>query len=804
MLLVFNAHGTGVSRSWKGIGAGGSGTDFNNVANWTGGGGSISDDLLTMGFTNDAAVHTITMSAAVNIQSLTTTVGGILAGTFNLVIGFNLSIAGAFNVVNASTLAVANLAIQMNFTVNPGITLSCASYTGNVSGATIGDLQINATMNGNFICPGAFQLLNSSIGINSYSKYSSTGITTIGGTTTMYGSGGGIFLTLLAGSVTTFNGDFTCAATLAGQLQVAQNAAVNFNGTNITNGGVFLGDGNLTFDGVGAQTFTNNGSLVYVGGNLTIGNINTPTVTFAGASPSINGADNPNTVIIKTGATLDLGILSLTRSPANGLGSLLINGTLKLGAANFPSGYSVYTLAAGTVNYYQAGNQTMSAQNYGNLILSSSGAKRVLSSTGIAGDFTITGSATANATVTATTVTYNGIGAQVMGGITYSSLVANSIGPLNLATGATVNAVATFTKGIINNRISGAAAPLNFIASASAASASAISYVSGYVSKTGVTAFTFPVGDVGTIAGTAFHTLSISAPSLSTTVTTSYVSSLATPNSGNLNLINGIDPVAYWTFANAGSTTATSTITIATRDVTGLFLPGSQLFVAGYNIATNYWEQLGAPIALLAGGQSLSTTAPIILNNYSAFTVGSTSAILPITLLGFTGMASGCTANLTWQTSTEVNSAYYGVEASLDGSHFNQVAKVASKNNAIGAAYTYSYALRNGTNYFRLKAVDNDDKFTYSAVVAVMGTGACGTSLSVHVSPNPSKDVVNIQGLVTGSTVTVYSINGQKLTSVIATSTNQSINISRFAKGVYVLRILMVDGSVSNLKVVKN
>lgn len=234
---------------------------------------------------------------------------------------------------------------------------------------------------------------------------------------------------------------------------------------------------------------------------------------------------------------------------------------------------------------------------------------------------------------------------------------------------------------------------------------------------------------------------------------------------------------------------------------------GTQSILSAKNTAGTTAGTTYSSLSSVTGSYSTSAStmaATITAPSASQVYFGTSSTILPIVLVSFTATATSCTAHLAWLTSTELNSSYYGVEAGSDGASFSQVAKVSSKNSATGAAYAYNYALGSGTTYFRLKAVDNDGKFTYSPVVAVTGTGACSTGVSVKVSPNPTRDVVNIQGLVTGSTVTVYGINGQKMTSLIATGTNQSINMRMFANGVYILRISAVDGSVSNLKVIKN
>ncbi len=178
--------------------------------------------------------------------------------------------------------------------------------------------------------------------------------------------------------------------------------------------------------------------------------------------------------------------------------------------------------------------------------------------------------------------------------------------------------------------------------------------------------------------------------------------------------------------------------------------------------------------------------------------------VLPVTLTSFTASANGCAAILDWKTSNESNSNHYDVEAGTDGTTFTKVGTVASKNSVTGAAYSYLYDRTSvGTNYFRLKMEDNDGRDTYSQTVVLTGNGACGTNIPVRVFSNPTKEIMNIQGLAIGSHLQLFDINGKKLTEIIVGTSNTTVNISSYAAGVYNLRINAVNGTVRMVKVVK-
>lgn len=183
--------------------------------------------------------------------------------------------------------------------------------------------------------------------------------------------------------------------------------------------------------------------------------------------------------------------------------------------------------------------------------------------------------------------------------------------------------------------------------------------------------------------------------------------------------------------------------------------------------------------------------------------LGPNNSILPVLFTKLTGTANGCMANLAWQTASESNSAYYDVEASLNGTQFTKVAQVASKNSVKGAAYNFAYAMGNGVNFYRLKAVDFDENYTYSGVVTVTGTGACGGGILVTVSPNPASNTINVSGIATGSSLSLFDMGGKKMTQLLSTSTNQTIDISNFGSGIYTLLISGTNGNSKTVKVIK-
>ena len=89
--------------------------------------------------------------------------------------------------------------------------------------------------------------------------------------------------------------------------------------------------------------------------------------------------------------------------------------------------------------------------SFGNLTFSGSGTKTLAAgTTNIAGNFIVSGSATANTSTNTTTVTLNGSGInQSVAGVTFYNLTMNNASGATFTGNATVNNTLTLTNGII-------------------------------------------------------------------------------------------------------------------------------------------------------------------------------------------------------------------------------------------------------------------------------------------------------------------------------------------------------------------
>lgn len=130
-----------------------------------------------------------------------------------------------------------------------------------------------------------------------------------------------------------------------------------------------------------------------------------------------------------------------------------------------------------------------------------------------------------------------------------------------------------------------------------------------------------------------------------------------------------------------------------------------------------------------AGGNWIAQMATFITTS---------SIILPINLLSFTGQCNNNNIVLAWATASESNNDYFTVERSEDGADWDVIGTVKSEGNS---SITQNYSFTTGetndkVSYYRLKQTDLDGNFKYFNVIPVEN---CSQDLTtVNIYPNPT------------------------------------------------------------------
>ncbi|OQP65985.1 hypothetical protein A3860_15465 [Niastella vici] len=156
---------------------------------------------------------------------------------------------------------------------------------------------------------------------------------------------------------------------------------------------------------------------------------------------------------------------------------------------------------------------------------------------------------------------------------------------------------------------------------------------------------------------------------------------------------------------------------------------------------------------------------------------------LPVVIEEFGGKEQNNNINLYWKTSHEENLNRFEVERSRDGSHFESIGIVFPWENSNHIDYAFSDKNADaGTQYYRLKMIDNNTDYKYSNILTFSITEP--TTARVVIAPNPIVDKISVQftGLKENTyCIALHNVAGQKFVE-------QTIQITRFRQTVYLMR----------------
>ncbi|HEU4902275.1 MAG TPA: T9SS type A sorting domain-containing protein [Flavisolibacter sp.] len=173
---------------------------------------------------------------------------------------------------------------------------------------------------------------------------------------------------------------------------------------------------------------------------------------------------------------------------------------------------------------------------------------------------------------------------------------------------------------------------------------------------------------------------------------------------------------------------------------------------------------------------------------------------LPVRLVSFTAGKSGRQVQLNWQTASETNNRGFDVQRSKNGSDWTTIGFVAAGlNAAAGQAYHFEDASPlSGKNFYRLVQYDLDNRSTQSSVVGV-DFSANGFYTLQHPGNGRYQLTIESESPVE---LSVVDLSGRKLFGKTAGQGVHAIDLSAFAKGIYLLQ-LKKDQQVLTEKLIK-
>lgn len=213
---------------------------------------------------------------------------------------------------------------------------------------------------------------------------------------------------------------------------------------------------------------------------------------------------------------------------------------------------------------------------------------------------------------------------------------------------------------------------------------------------------------------------------------------------------------------------------------------------AGGTLSNNTykWYKDGIPFRTNIGDSTLTITSNgfytvTIKNNIATKLILHSDTVkyvtLPLSVLSFTVANDNSDIVLKWRTANEINTSYFEVQKSTDGFTYSAQGKVIAKNNLSVNNYSFvdnlSKINSTSTIFYRLKMVDLDGTYTYSATRSI----DLRNEFASIIFPNPTKNYATLLFNAAGAYMITVSDNSGKIIqhiTGIATAYQNSIALS--------------------------
>jgi len=192
---------------------------------------------------------------------------------------------------------------------------------------------------------------------------------------------------------------------------------------------------------------------------------------------------------------------------------------------------------------------------------------------------------------------------------------------------------------------------------------------------------------------------------------------------------------------------------------------------------------------------------------------GTLENILPISLVNFTANLENKDALLSWVTVNEQNFSYFNLQRSINGVDFSTIASINSKGiDGVKTEYTYTdkniIELNSNKIYYRLEQVDRDGKKTLSKIV-LLELSNNGISVSLRPNPVHTNFELQINNMQSNQSLQVSIVNTQgKVILFESRAINTGLNTltynsASWPTGLYIIRMNMKDGTIKEIKLIK-
>lgn len=192
------------------------------------------------------------------------------------------------------------------------------------------------------------------------------------------------------------------------------------------------------------------------------------------------------------------------------------------------------------------------------------------------------------------------------------------------------------------------------------------------------------------------------------------------------------------------------------------------------------------------------------MTTFSQLGIGMSAMALPVTLIDFFAVRDNqTTVKLNWSTATEINNKGFEIEKRYENENqFSAKDFVASKATDGNSQVILNYIYQDinsfsGVTYYRLKQIDMDGNFVYSAIKAIKGIDGATVDVTLMPNPNRGQFTILISGANQSRHAFISNINGKVIKQFLV-QPQQEVNISELPAATYVLTIIDVFGKGKN------
>lgn len=180
------------------------------------------------------------------------------------------------------------------------------------------------------------------------------------------------------------------------------------------------------------------------------------------------------------------------------------------------------------------------------------------------------------------------------------------------------------------------------------------------------------------------------------------------------------------------------------------------------------------------------------------------NTVLPVTLARFNATLLDNAVSLSWTTTEQTGSSYFGIERSTDAKEFVQVGRVEVKggSNETRQYHFVDMAPLPGMNYYRLRIVDLDGTFEISRLVAI-DNGANSVAFALLGNPASSREIRFLLKNEDASYVNLYDLTGRAIRFSLVRTGNEFVlkPTNNLSSGLYLLSLRGVNTGALTRKV---